>query len=175
MARRMQFGAISVAAVTIIAALVLISAARDASAAANLVTNGDFVTDTANWTPLAGTSLGWAAGPTNDAGANAASGSAQLIWSNPTTAGTAILETGCITLPGAGTYALSGASKLAAANDPLDIANLRLELFTDGTCTTPSAIGAYDTPVNSTNNDSWNVLTGSIGVLGSDLSARVKL
>ena len=45
MIRRVQLGLLSVAAISFITALVLASSARDAMAAPNLVTNGDFATD----------------------------------------------------------------------------------------------------------------------------------
>lgn len=176
MTRHTQFGAIFVAAVAVIAGLVLVSTARDASAAANLVTNGDFRSTTTGWMPFpVDSALAWAAGPTNDADGSAASGSAQVDWTDSFGGPQAIAEQGCVSLPGvAGTYELMGVSKLASSNDVNTIARVRVELFTDGICSALST--AVYTTTNSLNDGAWHAVTNTgVGVLSSHFSARVQL
>lgn len=173
MIRPTQFGAISVAAVIVVAALVLVTTARDTSAAANLVTNGDFKSDTTGW--MSTDSLAWAAGPTNDADGNAASGSAQLDQATPIGVPAIAEQVACGALPGAaGTYELMGVSKLANSNSPGTLGGVRVQLFTDAGCS------ALDTTVltgwNSANDDGWHAVTNTgVAVLSSHLSARVQL
>ena len=179
MTRRAHLGAISAAVVALVAAVVLMSSAHDANAAANLVANGDFAnvgTVSGGWTALADTTVAWASGPTNDAAGDAGSGSAQVDWTNGSSGGFAVAEqSGCITLPGiASTYELVGSSKLAGTNDPLTAANLRVELFTDGACTAIDTL--FDTTQNFANDNSWPVVSNtSVAVLATHLSARVQL
>ncbi len=178
MRRNSQFGAIFIAAITVIAALVLVSTARDASAAANLVTNGDLRTGVTDWLPYpTDSALAWAGGSAaNDADGNAASGSARVDWTgDPWGAPQAMAEQACVALPGvAGTYELMGVTKLAIANDPATMARVRVSLYTDGSC---SALDAtVDTTFNSLNDGLWHAVTNTaVAVLSSHVSARVQL
>ena len=173
--RRRALSATLVAAATAITALVLVSSSRDASAAANLVTNGDFASSTTGWMAFLDASLTWASGPTNDADANATSGSVQVDWTNADGYAQAIAEQTCVLLPGAaGTYELIAASKLIATNDVNTTARVRVELFTNGTCSTLDT--TVYTSTNSARDDAWHAVTNTgVAVLSTHLSARVQL
>jgi hypothetical protein len=178
MIRRVQLGLLSVAAISFITAVVLAISARDAMAAPNLVTNGDFATVITGWTDQPDTTSTWAPGPVNDADGNSNSGSIQVVYDHVDTNGQGIAQSDCITLTGDGNYELQGDSRLSSGNAALTNAYIRVQLHTDGTCTAPDILtGIFDTNQNFSNDDTWTAspLINSTVVVSGHLSAQVML
>ncbi len=127
-----------------LAAILVVASAHGAPVAAgNLVRNGSFDAQPnplAFWTNASEALATWASD-----GASGSQGSVQLRFLPPGRADQAILGavyftglTQCVSLPGAGPYALAGYARVAATASPSSIAGIRWVLRTNG----PACIGA---------------------------------
>src|SRR5438552_537000 len=162
------------AAATLTALFVFARWSQVATAAPNLVTNGDFATNDAAWTALASSTHTWT--NTQDAdGLNPASGAERVDYTG-VIAGTAVVESGCIALTGAAAYPFSGKVKSVSTNGVGVLARISIVTYTDASCLTASAtqdsnvvlIGLGD-PVG------WQTLSGSITASALQQHSKVQL
>ena len=173
MIRRVQLGLLSVAAISFVTAMVLASSARDAMAAPNLVTNGDFATDVTGWTSdLPGDIT--IAHSTDDAESNPSSGSGEVTWSS-VGAGVGTISTACIdlTAAGSGTYELVGAIKNPVANGPGVLVSVQVQFFAETTCATPAGV-PFDTG-SVPNDGNWTPVSNTSIAVTTELGAIVSL
>jgi hypothetical protein len=170
MTRRIQFGAMSLAAVTVITGLVLIGSAHDASAA-NVLTNSTFNAATAGngvqpWADVASATSSFSA-------LGNPGGSLQL---QNTSAGVALVESECVSTS-AGLYSLTGDFLGDVNNGGGNNAHLRLLQYTDASCVTLDGAATVDSsPVVAGTVTVWTPMTATgISISAGHPSARVEL
>jgi hypothetical protein len=147
--------------------------AGSAHAGPNLVVNGDFASDISGWTAGAKTTAVHTS--TEDAdGLEPASGAARLTYTG-LLLGEATLDSGCITLTGAGDYPFAGATKTVSGNGLGVLARITVTTYTDA-CTTPAQSADSNTVLIGLGDPlGWQSLSGTISVSASELYASVQL
>jgi hypothetical protein len=125
---------VAVAALVLVAMAAVLLSGRDASAAPNLMANGDFATvaSLSSWTPVGlNTTITWVS--SEDADLNPASGAGQVTSTLSGVNDAIVSQCVDLTLQLAGTYRLAGSYKLASGGG---LASIDVTTYTDNACAT---------------------------------------
>ena len=171
MNRSWHYSLLALSAAALLLTVSALLGGGSASAAPTLVTNGQFDTNNAGWTPAANSDIVQVS--TEDANLlNPASGAGRVRWTG-SGAGTGDASQ-CIDLtsPGAGSYAIAGSYKAVSGGSGSQTADIDVTLYTDNACTT----GPANHPSGSLapNTSGWQTYSGSMTV-STELSAKITL